>query len=141
MPAIPAIIPAMTDEAKFGCEGCWPAEAGAAWKARDALDRVAELVDESHFGVRILACPRCAQRFVWIFTETIDWVDGEDPQYCTLLPLTEAEAAELTGQGASTIERKLAALGPGRRSLRSDFPKGKPRRIHWGKGLSVWPHD
>ena len=64
----------------FGCERCWPPIADAAWEARGGLTHVAELIDDSHFHVMILACPCCTQRFVSIFTETIDWEDGDDPQ-------------------------------------------------------------
>ena len=129
----------------FGCERCWPPTADAAWEARGALTHVAELIDESHFHVMILACARCTQRFVSVFTETVDWADGDDPQYWTLLPITGAEAADVVQQGDSLTETKLHALGPGRRCLRCDHPKANPkaaaRRIFWGTGISVGPHD
>ena len=125
----------------FGCERCWPPAMDAAWEARGALTKVAELIDESHFHVMILACPRCTQRFVSIFTETVDWEDGEDPQYWTLLPITGAEADDLIQQRDSLTETKLDALGPGRRSLRRDHPKAAARRIFWGTGIAVGPHD
>ena len=125
----------------FGCERCWPPIADAAWEARSTLTHVAELIDESHFHVMILACPRCAQRFVSVFTETVDWVDGDDPQYWTLMPITEAEAADLGRQRDSMTERTLNALGPGRRCLRLDHPKAAPRRIFWGTDISVGWHD
>ena len=125
----------------FGCERCWPSSAHAAWGARDALSHVAELIDESHFHVVVLACRRCTQRFVSVFTEMIDWVDGDDPQYWTLLPVTGPEAADLVDQGASLTDAKLGALGPGRRCLRVDHPKAAARRIFWGSGILVGLHD
>jgi hypothetical protein len=76
----------------FDCEHCWPASPDAAWESRLALDWQVDLIDESHFHVMILACRSCTQSFVSVFTETIDWVDGQNPQYCMLLPLTEEEA-------------------------------------------------
>lgn len=126
---------------ELGCERCWPRAADAAWEARRALTHVAELIDESHFHVMILACPRCAQRFVSVFTETIDWKDGDDSQYWTLLPITEAEAADLVKQRDSLTETKFNSLGPYRRSLRLDHPKAAPGRIFWGTGIFVRPHD
>jgi hypothetical protein len=125
----------------FGCEGCWPAGAEAAWEARAGLDLVAELIDESHFHVTILACRGCAQGFVSVFTETIDWQDGDDPQYWTLLPITAAESADLVQQGDALSDTKLDGLGPGRRSLRLDHPKGAARRSFWSTGLFVGQHD
>jgi hypothetical protein len=121
-------------EEDFGCERCWPTAADAAWEARRALIHVAELIDESHFHVMILACPRCTQRFVSVFTETVDWADGDDPQFWTVLPITGREAADLVQQQHSLTETKLHALGPGRRCLRVEHPKAAPRRIFWRTG-------
>jgi len=126
---------------EFGCEHCWPPAADGAWKARSTLTRVAELIDESHFHVMTLACPRCTQQFVSVFTEIIDWEDGDDPQYWTLLPITGEEAADLARQRVSLPETKLDALGPGRRSLQHDHPKGVERYIYWGTGIHVGMHD
>jgi hypothetical protein len=125
----------------FGCERCWPSTADAAWEARGALIHVQDLIDESHFHVMILACPRCTQPFVSVFTETIDWQDGDDPQYWTLLPITETEAVDLVQERNSLTETKLDALGRGRRCLRRDHPKGAVPRIFWGTGISVGLHD
>ena len=49
--------------------------------ARRALKHEHTLIDESHFSISILRCPECSQRFVSIFTELIDWEDGDDSQY------------------------------------------------------------
>lgn len=126
---------------EFGCDRCWPADAEAAWEARRGLTRLEELIDESHFRVMILACPRCAQRYVSVFTEMIDWKDGEDPQYWALLPITEAEAEGLSQRGASLDEMSLNMLGRARRCLRRDYPKAEPPRVFWGSGVRVGPHD
>jgi hypothetical protein len=125
----------------FGCERCWPASPDAAWEARGTLRHAEELIDESHFHVMILACPHCAQRFVSVFTETIDWKDGDDPQYWTLMPITETEAVGLVQQRDSLTETKLDALGPGRRCLQRDYPKAAVPRVFWGTGISVGLHD
>jgi len=89
----------------------------------------------------ILACPHCAQRFVSVFTEMIDWRDGDDPQYWTLLPITEAEAADLVRDGDALTETTLNSLGSGRRCLRIDHPKGAPKKIFWATGMRVGLHD
>jgi hypothetical protein len=125
----------------FGCEHCWPPNATAAWEARGMLTREAELIDESHFHVMILACHDCTQRFVSVFTETVDWADGEDSQYWKLLPVTEAEAADLIQQRESLTEARLEALGPGRRCLWRDFPKGSEPQVFWKSGMFVDQHD
>ena len=149
-PGVGRLIKTLADEAgevermhtrEFGCDLCWPADARAAWGARDGLSRLRELIDESHFIVAILACPRCGQQYVSIFTEMIDWEDGNDPQYWTVLPITWAEAESLMRQGASLNEMSLNALGRERRSLRRDHPKAGPPRVFWGSGILVGPHD
>ena len=126
---------------EFGCQLCWPADALAAWEARNRLTRLKELIDESHFIVAILGCGHCDQRYVSIFTELIDWADGEDPQYWTLMPITETEAEGLIQQEMSLNEEILTALGPGRRCLRRDHPKAGSPQVFWGRGVLIGPHD
>jgi hypothetical protein len=128
-------------EGGYGCDRCWPLSADAAWTARAGLRRVAEPIDESHFRVMVLACPHCGHCFLSIFTETIDWVDGEDPQHWTLMPVTEAEAADLIGSSRTWTEAEIGAVGPGRRCLRLDHHRARPRRIYWGTGIVIGPHD
>jgi hypothetical protein len=110
-------------------------------EAKKTLTGEGDLIEESHFSVRIRVCPACKQRFLSVFTETIDWDDGDDPQYLTVLPLTAAEAAELILQASDLTEATLDALGTGRKSLHYDHPKGREARIYWGMGIMVGHHD
>ncbi len=125
----------------FGCDHCWPATPDAAWETRRALVCEAELINESHFHVMILTCGSCDQHFISVFTETIDWTDGEDPQSWTLLPITDLEAADLVVHQGSTTEAELNALGPERRCLRRDHPKDTAALSFWGTGIYVGPYD
>lgn len=127
--------------ASFGCESCWPPSADAAWMARQTLTFESELIHESHFHVAVRACSTCAQQFVSVFTETIDWRDGDDPQCWVVLPLTAQEAASLVQKGDAMTEGDLAALDSGRKCLRRDYGKGEAPRCHWDTGLHVRPHD
>lgn len=104
---------------------------------RDPRAREALLVDGSHCP--LLACPGCAQRFLSVLIETIDWADGEGPQTWSLQPVSAAEAARLTER--ESTETDLAALAPKRRRLRRDFPKGADPRAFWATGVAVAPHD
>lgn len=126
---------------RFGCGRCWPDSAEAAYEALKLLTTETVLIDESHFRVTIRVCPDCTQPFVSIFTETVDWDGGEDPQYRTLLPLTPAEANDLTQRGDGTTEAALNAVGRSRKSLRHDWPKGVEPRSYWATGIAVGPHD
>lgn len=89
----------------------------------------------------LLACAHCRQRFLSVFCETIDWADGEDPQYWTLTPLTEEETEALAARGGEIAETDIAALGGERRTLCRDFPKAEPIRTYWTRGMSIRPHD
>jgi hypothetical protein len=118
-----------------GCERCWPADPDVAWEAHRKLERRTRLVDSSHYIASILICDSCRQQFVSKFTESIDWVDGDDPQYWTLVPVTPEEADALTRKPVVAVEAEIHKLFPGRRSLKHDSPKGGPQRSYWSTGF------
>lgn len=124
----------------FGCNTCWPPSADAAWETLKSLKTDIELVDESHFMIKIRSCTKCTQQFLSVFTETIDWEDGADPQYWTVIPLTPEEGERLLAE-ATIIEAALSALLGTRQSLRHDFPKGSEPRSYWSRGIAIGPHD
>jgi hypothetical protein len=130
-----------TRKERFGCSRCWPDAAEAAWQGYATLAVDTVLVDESHFRVAIRLCPFCSQRFVSVFSETIDWADGDDPQYWSLLPVTAAEIDALTSRTGTVAETALESLGSNRRGLRHDHPKGRAAVSYWAAGVALRPHD
>ena len=130
-----------TPDETFGCPQCWPADAEAAWRARAKLVPAHDLIDEEHFRLTVRACRGCGQQFLSVFTETIDWDGGDDPQYWTLMPLAKEEAAHLVALGDALDGAALSAIGSDRRCLQRDHPKDKPERTYWGHGLCIGPHD
>ena len=76
-----------------------------------------------------------------VFAETVDWVDSEDPQYWSVLPITAAEAADLVQRREALTDADLDSLGPDRRCLHRDFPKQQEPRCYWGTGMRAGPHD
>jgi hypothetical protein len=136
----------MSEEVKegslgFGCANCWPADADlAATAVRNTNTRV-RLADESHFMLAIRACDTCAQRFLFCFTESIDWAGGDDAQYVTYLPLTIVESQEVELLDGLECTARSKAIGIGRRCLQIDHPTGKPKRVMWNTGFSIGPHD
>ncbi len=123
----------------FGCAQCWPWIAAKAWNARKKLILEYEVIDESHFHVMILACKHCSQRFVSVFSEEMDLIDGEDPQYWVLLPITTNEVGQL--KHPKVKEAALYRLGKERRSLSHDWPKGEKKHSYWGYGIPFRRHD
>lgn len=124
----------------FGCIACWPSSAESAWEALKSMKIDVELVDESHFMIKIRSCTKCAQQYLSVFTETIDWVAGEDPQHWTVIPLTPEEAQDFISAD-SNVEAKLIALPSARKSLCHDYPKGSDPASYWSKGVAIGPHD
>jgi hypothetical protein len=116
----------------FGCSACYGDDPQT---VRDHLRTSAggpPIVDDSHFIVRIVRCRACSQGFIYIFTEFIDWEDGNDPQYVTLMPVTGVEAAAFT-DGTLPVQ-EAGALGKDRRHLVDDWPASGGRRLRWATG-------
>ena len=128
---------AVTD---FGCSECRPSDAAAAWEAIIKIPINSRVIDESHFIVSIRECASCDQNYLQITTETIDWEDGEDPVYRTVIPITDAEKHNLLDSNP-VYEADLESIGTDRRSLKFDWPKGKPQNIYWGIGVTIGIHD
>ena len=125
---------------EYGCEKCWSSDASEAWTAVTSIPIQAHLIDESHYIVSIRLCPSCSQHYLQVTTETVDWKDGEDPIYRTIIPIDDAERTELTSSkrlDANVIE----AVGVGRKSLKFDWPKNQKPSTYWDKGVRVGVHD
>jgi len=130
----------MPSSKQFGCEKCFQAEAEE--MAKLELAHVARLVDQSHLGISILACPACGQRCVWIFTESIDWVGGDDPSYVSVLPVTLDESEMMLSAGAAAYSQ-IEALGHRQYlHLQNDYAAGGLQRVRWVYGdFVIGPHD
>lgn len=123
-----------------GCERCSGSDPALVWAERP-FELVSELVYESHFMVSVLECKLCTQKWLSIFTELIDWNDGDDDQSSWLMPLRPEEAAELISAGAQVSTTRITEIGSGRRSLYIARPTGQEQRISWSHGLFIGPHD
>lgn len=130
----------MTDRT-WGCAKCWEGEAESAVEKLNSLPGHALLLDESHLIIGTRRCADCGQRFVTIFTETIDWADGEDPQHRSYVPVSESELAQVTQADESAKYNLLLEMGRGRGTLEWDNPKSGIKKMHWSAGLFYRPHD
>lgn len=60
--------------------------------------------DDSHLIRRLLKCKDCGQLYFYEFYEEIDWVNGNDPQYRTWIPVkTEKDAKKLSTMSVMEI--------------------------------------
>jgi hypothetical protein len=85
-------------------------------------------------------CPSCSQHYLQVTTETVDWENGEDPIYRTIIPIDDAERTELTSNkhlDANVIE----SVGVGRQSLKFGWPKNQEPSTYWDTGVRVGVHD
>jgi hypothetical protein len=123
----------------FGCATCIPEEPASATAL--ALTEDARLVDESHFTVKIRSCRGCGQKFLWVFTEQIDRVNGNDPQCWSVLPIAPDEAEALIEAGDALDLEAVSRMGMRRRFLRDDSPALGPRSCGYVYGPLIRPHD
>lgn len=104
--------------------------------------RINQLADESHFGAYLIQCKLCDQLFLTIFCETIDWVDGDDPQTWSYTMVTEEEANQVRDLGDSIDDLSIMKLSLPGKTLWRSFPKGEQISLKWSDGpLIVMPHD
>jgi hypothetical protein len=122
-----------------GCGACIPEEPTSATALGLAED--ARLVVESHFMVKIRSCRACGQRFLWVFAEQIDLVDGNDPQCWSVLPISPEEAEAMIEAGEDLDLDALSRLGMRRRFLRDDSPAFGPRNCLYVYGPLIRPQD
>lgn len=125
----------------FGCSACWPASAERALEARRSLVFQDRLVDESHYGVSLLACGACGQRFLSVFTERIDWTNGNDPQEYQLAPVSADEAAALVAEGTGITTPSIERAAAARYVLLHTSPSSGAPTTRWVPFLSVGWHD
>ena len=114
--------------------------------ARQAIRKakhIAELVDESHFGVSIRRCALCGQHFLHLFCERVDWADSDDPQTVVAVPVSEDEVQRLQTANVTADENIiLEIVANERRFLYHDMPKGAAETLAWKtRTLFIPGHD
>lgn len=123
-----------------GCTRCLGDDTAAAWDAMHTA-RGASLLQESHFGIRLTACA-CGGQFAIVFTERVDWKDGDDDQDWLAVPITEDEATRLAACDEPALPSTLTDIARGRRFLVRSHPSGASMKLWWRDGgFMIGPHD
>ena len=118
-----------------GCDHCFGKDADAAWTASQAR-RLSTPVQESHFSVHLTQCA-CGQRFATVFTERVDWANGEDDQTWLVVHVGEDEAKRI-----ETAWEAVEEIARGRRFLLRTFPTAGALSAGWRDGgFAIGPHD
>lgn len=142
MPAMANITDDFSTAAARPACPCMASDPLAARAAIGKAKTTDSLIDESHFIVSLLQCASCGQRFLDVFTEKIDWIDGDDSQAWMYVPISAQEAALLRSAGAKMNETFLLETKLHRRFLSVVYPSGGEKRTVWGTGpLVILPHD
>lgn len=93
---------------------------------KDRFELIETYVKESHWWRYLLKCRECGQLYFFEFYEEIDWLNGNDPQYCTYVPVEMAK--EIKALKESDIW-SIHAFVP---RLLADWPRDAKRyKIHW----------
>lgn len=92
----------------------------------DNLELIETFVDESHFSRWLVQCKECGQLYFKEFYEEIDWIDGDDPQYVTYVPVKNEDEIEKLKK---TNIFEIMLFQP---CLRKDYPKGAEKpKVYW----------
>jgi len=90
------------------------------------FDVIETYEDDGHLSRRLVKCKDCGQLYFKEFYEWIDWENGNDPQYGTLIPVETDEDIEMLRK---TDVFGLLQLRP---CLRSDFPStADTPKVYW----------
>jgi hypothetical protein len=111
-------------------------QASTAWLYR------ASGIDESHLSVARYACPTCGRQALRIWTELIDWDEGDDSQADIIVPLPSgADPGALEDEGQ--VAAVLRAIGRCR-FLVWCSPRGTHAQATWYWRTDepiILPHD
>jgi hypothetical protein len=72
----------------------WENPALVAGPMKETFDLVDTYADKSHLLRYLLKCRECGQLYFYEWYEEIDWVDGNDPQYSTYIPVESGAEIE-----------------------------------------------
>jgi hypothetical protein len=94
--------------------------------AEGRFETVETFVDENHCHRSLLKCRECGQLYFFEFYEEIDWAGGNDPQYCTYIPVdTHEEISALK----KTDRWGILMFAP---RLQKDWPRDAEKpKVYW----------
>jgi hypothetical protein len=107
----------------------WDKENLTAKDLHDSFAVVERFVEEPHHSRSLRRCKECGQLYFHEFYEWVDWVNGNDPQYQTYIPVESRDEIETL---LNATKFTLLAFSP---RLQSDFPKdAQEPKVYWIRG-------
>jgi hypothetical protein len=120
------------------CLGAEPTEA----KARLLKEPREVIIADDHFSMSLRTCSQCGQSFLCVFSELVDWSNGDDSQAQHYIPISAEEAAAFRVAGEQGAEKLLHNTKLERMHLLSTYPRGKDLSVEWRDGIVfLLPHD
>ena len=90
---------------------------------QDRFELLKTYVKDEHFWQYLLKCRKCGQQYVMEFRESIDWVNGNDPQFTLYVPVSDEIDADYV------LSAGLQSVSP---RLHDDFPSdAEDHLIYW----------
>lgn len=121
---------------------CQSSEVDVAYESLLQTDVLSVVCDDSHFMVRLVECQSCFQRYLYVFTELIDWTDGDDSQSRSFTAVSRIEADTISQRGSKINGLEIMDLQLMGKTLWWVWPKGSKPDLHRSEGpLIVMPHD
>lgn len=112
------------DRTPYGCH-LWQSKQVDEDDLLGRLKPIKTYVEESYFSRRLMKCIKCGRLYLKEFYEEIDWVDGDDPQYNTYVPVLNENDAETVNK-LNYLE--IHTITP---RIKLDWPKGEDRKAYW----------
>ncbi len=101
----------------------WNSDVSMIAQLADFFTVIQVYAEDSHLSRSLVKCKQCDQLYAKDFYEEVDWVDGEDSQRWTYVPVEHKEDAEELARLDS-----IAGASP---SLHEDFLKGEKKKVYW----------
>lgn len=89
------------------------------------LDLIHTYSKKPHFSRELVKCRQCSQHYLKEFYEETDWIEGDNPQHITYIPVRNSGEAELINHVGLY---EFQTFNPG---IKIDRPKGGSRKIYW----------
>jgi len=90
---------------------------------KDRFELLHTYAKGEHHWTYLLNCRDCDQQYLMHFSESIDWINGNDPQFTIYVPvIDQADADAVLSQGMKNVSPRL----------HSDFPSNADQPIiYW----------
>jgi hypothetical protein len=88
----------------------WEHPERASGKFAELFEKTESYEDSSHLIRSLYKCRECGQLYFYEWCEWVDWDEGDDKMYTTLIPVQEEDVEALKGADAFNLMRYFPRL-------------------------------